>query len=379
MTDPGCNPVDEDWQLLASLLPPQWRQQAFLCRAVERLRGFASVDALLRTLLLHVGKGYGLREAAVRAKASGLAAVSDVAILKRLRHAEEWWRWMCRRLAEENGWQMPAETRGWNVRAVDGTLVKEPGRKGRLWRIHYSLQIPSLRCDQLELTPARKKGGGESLGRYRATARDLLLADRAYATPAGVAAVDEQGAAVLVRLNTMSLPLYTRDGRRFPLLESVREVEKPLEVKAWPVWVRGKEKKIAGRLCVLRKSEEEAERARRKIRKSAQRGGPKTRPETLEYAGYVMIFTTLPEEFRAEEVGEWYRARWQIELVFKRMKSLWGLGFLPKETEESARAWLYGKLLLALLCQKLVKTGRDISPWGYTLPESWQWQRVAGL
>ena len=79
------------------------------------------------------------------------------------------------------------------------------------------------------------------------------------------------------------------------------------------------------------------------------------------------------------EVLEWYRVRWQIELVFKRLKSLAELGALPKHTDESARGWLYGKLLVVLLGQKLERLGRDISPWGYRLPDAWQWQRVAGL
>jgi hypothetical protein len=78
-------------------------------------------------------------------------------------------------------------------------------------------------------------------------------------------------------------------------------------------------------------------------------------------------------------VLEWYRSRWQIELVFKRLKSLAGLGHLHKYDAASARAWLYGKLLIALLCQKLARLGRDISPWGYYLPETWTRQRVAGI
>ena len=93
-----------------------------------------------------------------------------------------------------------------------------------------------------------------------------------------------------------------------------------------------------------------------------------------------MVFTTLPaEQFSSQEILEWYRVRWQIELTFKRMKSLAQIGRLPKHDAQSARAWLFGKLLVALLCQKLMRLGRDISPWGYRLPESWKWQRVAGL
>ena len=69
----------------------------------------------------------------------------------------------------------------------------------------------------------------------------------------------------------------------------------------------------------------------------------------------------------ASKILEWYRLRWQIELAFKRLKSLAQLGHLPKYDDESSRAWLYGKLFVALLTDKLARIGRDFSPWGYLL------------
>src|SRR5664279_3981605 len=107
-------PLDEDWKLLLGLLPLGWEQQSILSGASERLRGFGSTSALLRTLLLHVGKGYSLRETVVRAKAAGIAQVSDVALMKRLQKAEEWLRGLCVSLLQESGWEMPAETHGYN-------------------------------------------------------------------------------------------------------------------------------------------------------------------------------------------------------------------------------------------------------------------------
>lgn len=377
---PEINAVDEDWQVLLSLLPPDWERQAVLCRAVERLRGFDSFSAVLRVLLLHVGKGYSLAETSVRAKAGGVSAVSGVAVLARLRQAETWLHKMCAALAQESGWEVPFETHGWNVRAVDSTLVKEPGSRGGQWRIHYSLRIPSLLCDHFELTATKGAGTGEQLGRAPAQPGDLVLADRGFCKPQGIAHVAGQGAAVIVRLNTSSLPLFGERGKRFPLLDRVQSIAEPGATAEWPVWIHAGSEKIAGRLCVLRKSEQVTQAALRKIRRKSQQGGPQPKPETLVYAGYVMVFSTLPQEaFRADEVLEWYRSRWQIELVFKRLKSLAGLGHLHKYDAASARAWLYGKLLIALLCQKLMRLGRDISPWGYRLPESWKWQRVAGL
>ena len=371
---------EESWNLLVNLLPPNWEQQAILQGAAERSRGFESMGALLRTLLLHIGKGYSLRETTARAKAAGLADVSDVALLKRLRKAERWLQWLCARLAEESGWEVPMESRGWNVRAVDGTLVKEPGRSGSLWRIHYSLRIPSLVCDHLELTSTKGRGVGETLTRFAASAGDLVLADRGFCNPIGLEALTRRGAAAIVRLNTSTLPLFTARGKRFHLLEQIRLLQETGVTREWAVWVHGPERKIEGRLCAIRKSEQATRKAVRKIQRKAQQAGPQTKPETLEYARYVMVFTTLAnEQFSSDQILEWYRVRWQIELVFKRMKSLAQIGHLPKHDEQSARAWLYGKLLVVLLGQKLMRLGRDISPWGYRLAESWKWQRVAGL
>jgi hypothetical protein len=373
-------PLDESWELLLSLFPTGWKQQAVLLGAVERLRGFASVSQLLRVLLLHVGRGYSLRETAVRAKQAGLAEVSDVTLLNRLRQAEHWWHWLCTALLAESGWYLGADSRGWNVRAVDGTLVKEPGRTGAQWRIHYSLRIPSLECDHLALTPVKGRGTGEKLERFPAAPGDLILADRGFCKPGGVRALQQQGASVIVRLNSHSLPLFKANGRAFPLLASVREIQSAGPSREWKVWVHADQEKIAGRLCALRKSEQAAKKAQRKILRKAQQGGPAPKPETLEYANYVMVFTTLPtDSFSGADVLEWYRVRWQIELVFKRLKSLAQLGHLPKHDEKSSRAWLYGKLLVVLLGQKLMRLGRDISPWGYSVAEMQYQQHLAAV
>src|SRR5512142_1092416 len=98
---------DSDWELLLRQLPEGWEIQAHLTGAIERFRRFRSAADLLRILLLHVGLGYSLRETAVRATQAGLATVSDVAVLDRMRKAAGWFRWMCNRLLEEKRWELP--------------------------------------------------------------------------------------------------------------------------------------------------------------------------------------------------------------------------------------------------------------------------------
>jgi hypothetical protein len=80
-----------------------------------------------------------------------------------------------------------------------------------------------------------------------------------------------------------------------------------------------------------------------------------------------MVWTSLPDSFTSAVVLEFYRLRWQIELVFKRMKSIMGLGHLPKADPVSCRAWLHGKLFVALLVERMIGAANSFSPWGYQL------------
>ncbi len=133
-----------------------------------------------------------------------------------------------------------------------------------------------------------------------------------------------------------------------------------------------------GRVCAVRKSDAAIDLAHRKLLRKASRKGTVPKPQSLEFAKYVIVFTTLPEAgFTPEEVLDWYRLRWQVELVFKRFKSAAQLGHLPKRDGESSRAWLYGKLFTALLAEKLIAHASAVSPWGYDLPARPRRQQVA--
>ena len=56
--------------------------------------------------------------------------------------------------------------------------------------------------------------------------------------------------------------------------------------------------------------------------------------------------------------------RWEIEVAFKRPKSIGDVGHLPKHDAASSRAWVYGKLLVALLTEKMQRHAAAFSPWG---------------
>ena len=359
--------TDEDWNLLQSFLPPDWERLAVTTLALKGLRQDKAAAPLLRTLLLHVGRGYSLRETVVRAREAGLGELSGVALLKRLRKCEAWLHALAVGLWQQRG--VPRCPGGpHTVRLIDATTVKEAGPTGSLWRIHYSLQVPSLRCDFFKVTPTEGEGTAEGLWQIPVVAGEYLIADRGYSHTVGLSSATRAGAHVMVRLNYGAVRLCDARGRPLDLLPELERLRRPLQIGSWNVILADDLTPVAGRVCAVRKTQAAIAATQRKLQQEARKNGRKLQPQTLEYAKFVVVFTTFPvAEFSALLVLEWYRVRWQVELVFKRFKSIAGLGHLPKYEEHSARAWLYGKLLVALLTEKLVHHASALSPWGYEL------------
>jgi DDE family transposase len=363
------NAADEDWELLTSFFPGQWRDLAHTTGALKGLRQDKGEENYLRVLMLHFGCGLSMRETVTRARQAKLAEISSVALFKRLRKSREWLYQLCCSLFKERGIAPTVGTQH-TLRILDATIIKEPGPTGTQWRIHYSLCWPTLRCDYFKLSAVEGEGTGESLRQFPIAAGEHLLADRGYCHAGGIHYVAERKSHLTVRLNPDGIALRTAAGESFPLLQKLRPLQRSGQIAAWDALVPFEERSpVPVRICVIRKSKISIALAQKQLRRKASKHGSKLQPETLIYAEYVMVLTTfLEREFPAALVLEWYRFRWQIELVFKRFKQIAQLGHLPKQDEESAKAWLYGKLFVALLTDKVLMQARALSPWGYYLP-----------
>jgi hypothetical protein len=362
------NAADEDWELLTTFFPAHWRDLARASGALKGLRQDKGEESYLRVLMLHFGCGLSMRETVTRANEAKLAKLSSVALFKRLRKSREWLYQLCRALFEERGVRPTIGTKH-NLRLVDGTLIKEPGPTGAQWRIHYSLSWPALQCDYFKLSPVEGEGTGESLRQFPMAHGEHILADRAYCHASGIHYTAEQNSHVTVRLNPDGIVLQTPAGEPLHLLRKLKPIQRSGQIAVWNALVPFEQRpSVAVRICAIRKSKAAIALAHKQLRRKASKQGSELQPETLIYAEYVLVLTTFPEsEFPAPLVLEWYRFRWQIELVFKRFKQIAQLGHLPKQDPESAKAWLYGKLFVALLTDKVLAQARALSPWGYAL------------
>jgi hypothetical protein len=360
--------LDEEWACVRAMLAPNLEELAWEHGAMRRKRGeINDAETLLRLILLHVAGGLSLEQTALRAREQKLAQVSGVALFKRLRASEEWLRVLTAQILQSMpGPRLLSLGERYRLRALDATCIQEPGSTGTDWRLHYSLKLPELVCDFFELTDAK---GAEHLKRLPVTPGDVVLADRIYSRHSGVASLRRAGAEVVVRLLPSGFPLRQRGGKPFALLPTL---QKHLP-RAGQILERAVEFEYDGeifplRLCAVRKSLAAAAAAQRHARYERERKGGTARTATLELAAFVCVVTSLPPAvISTAQVLDLYRCRWQVELAFKRLKSLLAAGHLPKRDPPSCRAWMQAKVLMALLTDKLILESELFSPWGYAL------------
>lgn len=354
--------LTNDWHTLTSYLPgleESARGHGF----TRRTTGRQDAGSWLRLILMHAAGGLSLAQTVARASALGWPAISAVALHKRLRSAGPWLLALTRHLLETRQGTpgVIALPGGRVLRIVDATDILEPGATGTDWRLHYSLRAPELVCDHFEITSGR---GAESLARFAFRPGEVILVDRGYCHRAAVAQVLDAGAEVVLRLVPCNFPLLDGDEKPFDVLDHTKGMGVG-DIRSREVWFHHDGWLHPMRLCLLRKPDTAIAKARKRMHRKASRNGHQPRESALQAAAYVMILTSLPEAtFSPATVLELYRCRWQIELAFKRLKSLLQAGHVPKSSDPTAKAWMQAKILTALLIESLLCDSRNFSPWG---------------
>ncbi len=349
---------DADWCAIVAHLPGQYARLADEHKQLQVQYGNAkitSADWLLRFILLHVGANLPLLQTVTLIAEAGGPRLSAMRLHMKMRRAAPYLQALVERMVPWSRQARPELWAGYSMTLVDSTTVCGPGATGADARIHTKMRVADLSIADAVVTDGR---GGETFKRFLFESDELVLGDRGYCNPVNVALANEQGAAVLLRYNRGALPVWTETGERFDALATVREMGDD-DVLELPVVARHDEDSMGGRFIAVRLPAEETAAAQKRLRKEY---GLNVSAELLEAAGYVMLFTTVPRErMTAAMCLKAYRLRWQIELQFKRWKSLCGFDRLPNYRDDTIVAWLYAKVLLGLLLDRM-SSGNELSP-----------------
>jgi hypothetical protein len=357
----------DHWPEVSACLPAEFDLEATARTrgAFTRAREIKNAETLLRLALAYGGLGMSLRETCAWAEAGGIVSISDPSLLDRLCKAGPWLGDIVAALIAEQAKVPAGRWSGYRLRALDGTSICEPGADRTTWRLHVGYDLATGQVDQLELTDGK---GAENLQRLTYRPGDIALGDRCYARPRDLRPVLDAGADFIVRTGWNSLRMLQANGEPFDLfatLAAQTEQEGEVQVRIHEGMTETPPEPLLLRLVIRRKDPQQAKAEQKRLLKDAKKRGKKPDPRSLEAANYILLLTSLPADaFPPADVLAIYRFRWQIELAFKRFKSLAGLDMLPAKKPELARAWIYARLIVAIIAEQIAGQVPDSSPSG---------------
>lgn len=366
---------DDDWSSLVDRLAGDLDLDALAksTRALVRRRGVPDARALLRLALARGPGGFSLRETAAWAHLMGVAELTDPSLNDRLHQS-------CDFLAAIMAAQLRAKIPGacfrWPgriLRLADGSCVSKPGSKGTDWRIHAVYDLGAGGFSSFEVTD---RHGGEALDRGAAKPGEIRVADRGYSAAkalrrflesAGAGQRTDQGtgqaADYVVRLRWSSLRLSAADGTKFDVSAHLRAMPAERSTDDIALSIEGAGAPMPTRVLIVRKPPGAALAERRRLAREAGGGGKKLDPRSLVAAEFIVLATSLDAQtYPGEEVLAMYRLRWQIELAFKRLKSLLNIDRLPSRSERGARSWIFAHLILAIAADDASQDFLESSP-----------------
>ena len=360
--------TNETWPATVERLGGRDRleQEGRETKAFQRAREFDCAVDCLRLVLAYCLGALGLRLTAARAEALGLASISNVALLKRVRKALPWLeRLVARQLAAAApGERNIAAAHGRLVRLVDGTTVAKKSVKdkenGGLWRVQAVFDLPTERFSAFDLTDETVC---EQFDRAAVVTGEIRIGDRYYLQPDRIANVLAAGGDSIVRARWNAVRWLDAGGDTLDLI-ALLKANRGRGLIDRPIWVaRTDGTPLALRLVAIRRPKEARDQAIEAARRKAKKNCGTIRPQTLIAAEWMILVTSLPKEtFSLQDISALYRLRWRIEIAFKHLKSGTGLTRPPAETAAMAKAYVLAHLLLILLTEPLIAEHLGDSP-----------------
>jgi IS4 transposase len=244
-----------------------------------------------------------------------------------------------------------ADSSGWNVPpALQGVFRGYGGSSSAAsCKLQLSYDFKSGELAGLELTPGTRPDNAYVTGLPdRLQAGDLLLFDQGYFKLDALADIHQRSAFFLTRLLASTSLQDAATGASFDLAERLARTSGD----AWqmPVRLAGR---VPARLVCLRVPSAVAEKRRQKLFKEAKKKGRVPGEKSLQLCAWTLLVTNVPEELvPADQLHQCYALRWQIELLFKQLKSILGLHLTASGREHRLRCEIYGKLIVAALIHR---------------------------
>lgn len=219
--------------------------------------------------------------------------------------------------------------------------------------IQYEFNLKSGEVNDLSIHPAKRpdnKDAMQTIGLVRPG--DLTIRDLGYFVLDYFKQIEKAGAFFLSRLNTKIL-VFQKNGYKF---EEIDFAELNQKMKAGnikrleqKVYI-GEKEKFPVRLIIELVPEEVVATRMQKVNKYNKKKGHQTGEEYKKRAHFNLFITNIPEDMLDDEaIVKTYKIRWQVELIFKTWKSIFGLDNIGQMKYERLMCFLNIRLLLIMV------------------------------
>lgn len=222
-------------------------------------------------------------------------------------------------------------------------------------KLQTELDLRSGALTHLEAEPGRFNDAASDRQQARYGPGSLRITDLGYFNAAVFAAMAAAGEYFLSRLQFGTNVL----GHDEVAVELLRWLgQQPGLFSDRPILL-GQVQRLACRLIAWRLPPEQAARRRRKLRQEMMRKhGHQPSAERLAWCDWTILVTNVEaDKLTPKEAAVLYRARWQVELLFKRWKSQDLVAALSGSTEVRQVVRVWSRLLAALVQHWLILAG----------------------
>ena len=182
---------------------------------------------------------------------------------------------------------------------------------------------------------------------------DLLLVDQGYFKLSTLAEIVAKGAFFLTRFLVCT---GLKDALTQAPIDLPKRLSRLHDNACEMDLLMGGEKhpQVACRLIALHVSEQVANERRRRLKKEARKKGRTVSERHLRLCDWTLLVTNVPPRWLPlEMVRALYTVRWQIELLFKQLKSVLRVHQSNTGKENRLRCELYGKLIGAVIIHRI--------------------------
>ena len=302
---------------------------------IQRKRVVKEEQYLLTAMIRYIfGKLSFRRLSDFMAQKHGIV-MSDTAWKKQFKKCAGWFLKIAKEVFSEEVSQQPNGRTILNyakVYAIDATELPQEGKTNTNIRIHTAY---SLTRNCVSETVLSDNHTAEKVSHFSIEKGALYVTDRGYGRTTQFAALMDAGADFIIRITPSHVKLYTDEtcNVRVDFASLLKNSSDKCFSRCF--WFRTRGKKVYPlRITVSKIPDERIEAAEKRVRSKAVKSQRKLSENTILFSHWILLASSLPTAIKGRDLLHVYQLRWQIELFFKRCKSLLEFHKLRKSSTE---------------------------------------------